>query len=146
MNSQCPAVRSGELVADLDRWCPGDHLRRKRLVLVAVPTGVVTRIGPEVAPAGTIALICVPESTLKLAAVPLIETAVAPVKPDPATVTFVPTGPLGGLKELMSGAVDVLVVVVLVDTLKVAELVAAPDGVVTVMAPEVAPFGTVAVT
>jgi hypothetical protein len=75
----------------------------------------------------------------------LKETAVAPVNPDPVTVTVVPTGPLVGLKELMTGAVDVLVVV-LVDTAKLVGLVALPYGVVTVIGPPVTPLGTVAVS
>ena len=69
------------------------------LALVAVPTGVVTLIGPEVAPVGTVASIEVAEVTVKLALTPLKVTAVAPVKIVPLIVTLVMTGgPLVGVK------------------------------------------------
>ena len=62
--------------------------------------GVVTVIGPVVAPVGTVAVIWVEELTVKLVALaPLKVTAVAPVKPAPVMVTLVPTGPLLGLKR-----------------------------------------------
>ena len=74
--------------------------------LPPVPLGDVTAIGPVVAPLGTVALICVPESTENAAAVPLNVTAVAPVKLVPLIVTLVPTGPLVGVKPLIEGLVD----------------------------------------
>jgi hypothetical protein len=61
-------------------------------------------IGPLVAPAGTVAVICVSEFTVKVPPVPLNMTAVAPVNPLPLIVTDVPTGPLEGLKVLIDGA------------------------------------------
>jgi hypothetical protein len=61
-----------------------------------VPPGVVTAMGPSVAPTGTVAVICVPRFTVKLAGVPLKVTAVAPVRRVPVIVTEVPTGPLRG--------------------------------------------------
>ena len=73
-----------------------------------VPFGVVTAIGPEVAPAGTVAV--TDESLLTVngvAAVPLKVTDVAPVKPEPPIVTDVPTGPLVGVKEPTTGAAGV---------------------------------------
>ena len=51
----------------------------KLLVLVAVPLGVVTVIGPVPAVAGTVVLIWVAEATVKVALVPLKATAVAPL-------------------------------------------------------------------
>ena len=64
------------------------------LLLVALPPGVVTEMVPLVAPDGTVALICVPETTLKNEAlVPLNATAEAPVKFVPVMVTAVPTTP-----------------------------------------------------
>ena len=75
----------------------------KLVVLVAVPPGVVTRSGPVVAPVGTVAWIAVPEVTVKLALTPLNATAVAPVKLVPLIVTFVPTGPLVGVKLVIVG-------------------------------------------
>ena len=56
---------------------------RKLPVLLAVPPGVVTLIGPLVAPEGTVAWIAVAEVTEKLAFVPLKVTALAPSKPVP---------------------------------------------------------------
>ncbi len=56
---------------------------RKLPVLLAVPPGVVTLIGPLVAPEGTAAWIAVAEVTEKLAFVPLKVTALAPSKPVP---------------------------------------------------------------
>ena len=49
-------------------------------VLLPVPPGAVTDRIPLVAPAGTVAVIWVSELTVKKAAVPLKNTAVAPVK------------------------------------------------------------------
>jgi len=62
-------------------------------LLVSVPLGVVTVTGPEVAPAGTVVLIAVPEPTVNVDAVPLKCTAVAPVKSVPRIVTLAPTLP-----------------------------------------------------
>jgi hypothetical protein len=75
----------------------------KAAVLVALPAGVVTLIGPRLAPLGTVALSFVSETALKEAGVPLKATAVAPVKCAPLMVTVVPTGPLVGVKELILG-------------------------------------------
>jgi hypothetical protein len=74
--------------------------------LVAVPSEVVTVIGPLLARAGTIAVTTVSLSTLKNAARPLKLTALAPPRSVPVNVTVVPTGPLLGAK-LVSVGVDV---------------------------------------
>jgi hypothetical protein len=106
--------------------------------LVPVPLGVVTLILPVSAPAGTVAVILVAESTEKLVAVtPPNFTEVAPVKAVPLMVTTVPTGPLAGVKDVIVGAVV---------TVKSDALVAVPPGVVTVIFPVTAPVGTLAVT
>src|SRR5947208_4679450 len=81
----------------------GGLMTVKLLALLAVPSGVVTPIGPLVAPAGTVAVIVVAEPTVKLALVPLNSTALAPVKLVPLIVTLVPTGPLPGVKLVMVG-------------------------------------------
>jgi hypothetical protein len=107
-------------------------------VLLAVPPGVVTKIFPVVAVAGTVAEIWVPESTAKLAAVPLNLTKVAPVKPVPVMTTDVPTGPEVGVNDVMVGAAVAV-------TVKLPELVAVPPDVVTEIFPVVAVAGTVAV-
>src|SRR5437899_6068109 len=96
----------------------------KLLALVAVPAGVVTLIGPVVAPLGTVAEIVVEEVAEKLALVPLKVTAEAPVKFVPLIVTVNPTGPLVGVKLVMVGGLAV--------TVKLLELVAVPPGVVKI--------------
>ncbi len=73
--------------------------------------------------------------TLKLAAVPLNRTAVAPVKFVPLIVTLAPTVPLVGVTLVIVGAGI---------TVKLVALVAVPPGVVTLTGPVVAPVGTVA--
>jgi hypothetical protein len=52
--------------------------------------GVVTVTHPLVAPAGTVALISVAETTVKVAEVPLKLTAVAPVRLSPRMITLAP--------------------------------------------------------
>src|SRR5213595_555408 len=92
----------------------------KLVELVAVPPGVVTLIDPVVAPLGTEVVICVSVATVKVATVPLI-------------VTLVPTGPLVGAKELITGGAT---------TVKLLVLVPVPAVVVTLMGPVVALAGT----
>jgi len=71
----------------------------KRVVVTIGPLpGVVTVMGPVVAPAGTVVVIVPEGPTVKAAATPLNETAVAPVKP--VIVTPVPTGPKVGVNGL----------------------------------------------
>ena len=104
----------------------------KFAVLVAVPAAVVTPILPNVAPAGTVAVILVDELTVNAAAVPLNVTAVAPVKFAPLTTTLAPGAPLAGVNPVIRGA-----------TMKLVALVAVPFGVVTLIEPVVAFAGTV---
>jgi hypothetical protein len=80
-------------------WAPA----LKIPALTAVPPEVVTLIGPLVAPTGTVAVIDVDEFTVKLAAVPLNLTAVAPVKFVPAMATLSPGTPLRGEKPATVG-------------------------------------------
>ena len=69
----------------------------KLLVEVALPCGVTTEIFPVVAPLGTVAIICVALLTvIEGEATPLKETAVAPYRLVPLTVTEAPTAPLMG--------------------------------------------------
>ena len=107
----------------------------KLLALVAVPPGVVTLIGPGVAPDGTVAWIVVGELTVYVALTPLNVTDVAPVKLVPLIWTLVPTGPLAGLKFVIVGGLS---------TVKLLELIAVPPGVVTRSGPVAAPEGTLA--
>ena len=78
----------------------------KFVLLVAVPPGVVTAMGPVVAAAGTAAVICVPPALTVYAGwlTPLNLTLVAPVRFVPLMVTLVPTGPDVGAKLVMVGA------------------------------------------
>src|SRR5204863_6650095 len=111
----------------------GGLITVKLLALLAVPSGVVTLIGPLVAPAGTVAVIAVAEPTVKLALVPLNSTAEAPLKLVPLMVTLVPTGPLPGVKlEIVGGLM----------TVKLAALLAVPSEVVTLIGPLETPAGT----
>ena len=78
------------------------------------------------------------DTTLKVAAVPLKRTLLAPLKFVPVMVTVAPTRPLVGVNEEIVGAGGV--------TVKSPALVAVPPGVVTVIFPVVAPAGTVVLT
>ena len=98
--------------------------------LVAFPCGAVTLIGPLVAPLGTLVEICVSETTVKVAGVPLKATPVAPVKLYPVIVTAVPADPLVGEKPVIFGF-----------TMKPVELEALPKVFVKVIGPLVAPTG-----
>ena len=109
----------------------------KLVALVAVPPAVVTLILPVMAPLGTVAVICVEESTVNVADTVRNLTALAPVNAVPVIVTLVPTGPLDGVKPVIVGAACV--------TLKLVALVAVPPAVVTLILPVTAPLGTVAV-
>ncbi|HYZ14633.1 MAG TPA: hypothetical protein VFA08_13655 [Actinomycetota bacterium] len=108
----------------------------KLVVLVTEPPGVVTLIGPVVAVAGTVAVICVFEFTVNVVAATLLNvTAVAPVKFVPVILTDVPTAPNVGANEVIVGAAIV----------KLVRLDPVPPGVVTLIGPLVAVVGTVAV-
>jgi hypothetical protein len=115
----------------------GGGITVKLVALTAVAAGVVTEIGPVVAPCGTVAMIFIPLN-LKVALVPLKVTTVAPFKFTPLIVTDVPTPPLAGEKLVTVGGAAVT-------TVKFALLLALPPGVVTDMGPVLAPAGTVAV-
>jgi hypothetical protein len=130
------AVPTGPLVGAKEARV-GAATTVKLVPLVAVPPGVTTWIGPLVAPAGTVVVIVVSVTTVKVGwLVPLNRTALAPVNPLPVSVTAVPTGPLVGAKEARLGAGI---------TVKLVPLVAVPPGVTTSIGPLVAPLGTVVV-
>jgi hypothetical protein len=95
-----PRARREETDSDtLRAW-----LTAKAVVLVPVPPGVVTEIGPAPAPAGTVAVNVVGEVTANVAAgVPANYTAVAPVRLAPVMATEVPTAPPDGVKEAIDG-------------------------------------------
>jgi hypothetical protein len=107
------------------------------LLRVAVPYGVPTPTLPVVAPAGTSAWMRVAETMMKLSlGAPLKVTVDASIKPVPLIVTMVPSAPLVGDSELIVGGAGPT-------TVNVVRL-AVPPGVVTAMAPLIAPAGTVA--
>lgn len=108
----------------------------KSRALLTVPPGVMIVILPVVAPTGTVAKMTVVLLTVKDAAFPLKDTAVAPVKFIPVSSTSFPTRPLSGVKLLRIGAGI---------TVKFVELLTVPSGVVIAILPVVAPTGTVTV-
>ncbi len=72
----------------------------KSVADAALPAGTVTWIGPAPAPIGTVAVICVSESTVNVVAgVDPKATAVAPEKPEPVMTTVSPTVPDVGSNE-----------------------------------------------
>src|SRR5204863_5258109 len=93
----------------------GGLMTVKLAALLAVPSEVVTLIGPLVAPAGTVAVIAVAEPTVKLALVPLNSTALAPEKLVPLIVTLAPTGPLPGVKLVIVGGLVTVKLAALLD-------------------------------
>jgi hypothetical protein len=97
---------------------------------------VVTVIGPFVVPAGTVAVIWIDASTVKVAARPLNCTDEAPWKFAPVMTMDAPTTPDEGLKEVIAGDV----------TSKWLALVKVVAGATTATGPVVAPGGTVPVT
>ena len=111
----------------------------KLVAEVSVSDVAATVMTPVAAPAGTVAVIEVSEFTVKLvAARPLNETPVAPVKPTPVSVTTVPSGPKDGVKEVSVGVTTVF-------TVNAEEEVEAPSVVCTCRVPVLAPAGTTAV-
>ena len=107
--------------------------------LVPVPYGFVTAIGPVVAVEGTVAAISVSELIVKLALTPLNVTAEIPAKFPPVIVTEALAMPLAGVKEVIEGEPFPE------RTEKLSPLTAVPLEVATLIEPEVAPAGTVAV-
>ena len=91
-------------------------------------------MSPVVAPAGTVTVICVELLETMWAFTPLNLTVLTPVNAVPVITTLVPMGPLGGENDVITGF-----------TLNAVLDTACPDAVVSVMGPEVAPEGTLAV-
>jgi len=81
-----------------------------------------------VAPAGTVALIWVLDTTVKEAGVLLKVTLVVPFKPEPLMLNVVPAGPLAGENPYTLGC-----------TVNLADVVAEPAELVTVIGPVVSP-------
>lgn len=71
--------------------------------LVAVPSGVVTDMGPLLAPAGTVATIRVELDRTKAAETPLNLTLLTSLKPEPEIVTSPPVQAVEGVNESIVG-------------------------------------------
>jgi hypothetical protein len=106
--------------------------------LVPVPFGLVTEIGPELAPLGTVARIEKSELTVNVAAFPANVTEVAPVRLSPAIPTSVPGPPLEGENASIHGAVEPQA------PWNTTALTVRAVGVVTEIGPAVAAAGTLA--
>lgn len=82
----------------------GAGITTKLNALVPVPNGLVTEIGPVVAPAGTVVVMVVSFTTVYVpCGVPLNETADAPVNNVPRMVTAIPTEAAAGVTAVMVG-------------------------------------------
>ena len=87
--------------APVSRAVNGGGNTSKRFVLVTLPCGVRTVMGPEVASGGTLAVILRSRlffsAFVNVALAPLNETLVAPVKFVPVSVAVAPAEPCAGL-------------------------------------------------
>jgi hypothetical protein len=111
---------------------------KKLLVVVELPWLVVTVIGPVTAPAGTVAVISVVETTLTLLEDTEPNLTFVPLKKlPPKMVTAAPLAAAAGEKELIEGNALAR---------KLVALTLVPALVMTVMGPLPAPAGTVAST
>src|SRR5580692_6284647 len=76
-----------------NRRFPIYGMTRKGTLLLRMPLGVCTVMNPLVAPAGTIARITLPDTTVNLAGVPFRKTPVVPVRPCPKMPSVCPALP-----------------------------------------------------
>ena len=83
----------------------GEIITEKMPALVANPPGAMTEIGPVDAPTGTVAVICVPDSTENDALVPLNRTDDADENALPVNLTLVATLPDPGENDVIAGGV-----------------------------------------
>src|SRR5256885_15710267 len=82
-------------------------LTRRSVALVPVPRGLATAIGPVDAPFGTVAVSCMSDWTAKVVAgTPSNVTLVVPTKPEPVTVTVLPTVVAAGENPAIAGGVS----------------------------------------
>ena len=84
------AVPTGPLVGENPVIC---GITRKILLLFSVPLEIVRVTRPVPAPLGTIAVRYVPDSSVRVAAVPLKDTVLFDVKPCPKNSILAPTLP-----------------------------------------------------
>lgn len=93
-------------VDPVNRHMPAKGLTVNGVALTADCPPTVTVIIPEVAPAGTVAVMLVPELAVTTAVMPLNFTSFAsgvPLKLTPVNVTELATGPELGVKAIMEG-------------------------------------------
>lgn len=111
----------------------------KLLTLVSVTALVVTEMGPDAAPDGTLTvmLVAVDDTISASADIPLNVIAVMVVKFSPVIVTVAPGAPLVGLKLVIEGVGS---------TVKLDGLETVTPFKVNVTGPDVAPAGTVTVS
>jgi len=109
----------------------------KLLLVVMDPAKLLTKIGPEVAPEGTVAVISVVDVTAALAEVLLNFTLTGEKKFAPEMMMVAPAAPAVGENPVMTGSVP---------DVKIFVLTLVPALVMTVTGPVAAPGGTVAST
>src|SRR5207245_4913764 len=93
-------------------WKSADSVTVNGALLIAVAVGVVTVIGPVVAPWGTVVAMDVVVAEAMTDAVPLKRTRLfvgTASKFCPVIVTVVPTGPCAGVNPVMLGPITVSV-------------------------------------
>jgi len=101
-----PAVEELSVKERGERMPVVEGLMVRDVALVPVPEEVVTETVPDVAPEGTVKDSEVSDTTLKVEAfVPFTETTVAPVKPEPVSVTVELMVALVGEILVITGAV-----------------------------------------
>jgi hypothetical protein len=84
-----------------------DSVGLNRVLLVAVPAGVVTEMSADGAPLGTVASTCVAESAVKVAFAEPKWTAVALLRPVPVIVTVLPVMPDVGVNDVIVGRSEI---------------------------------------
>ena len=133
-------VAPGAPEAGLKPDTVGEANTSKFVLLIVTPL-VVTEMGPSAAPAGTVVVIVVGETSVAPAIIPLKKVTVAgEVKFVPVMVTVVPTAPLAGLNPAMVGVgktVNEGPVTVIPFNESETVPVVAPDGTVVVIVPAV---------
>src|SRR5262245_58629786 len=100
MSTRVPA---GPLVGVNELIVGGGGVTVNDVDVDAVPRGVVTLIGPLVAPAGTVAWSSESESRVYAAVLPPIVTEVGSLRLPPRMSTLVPAGPLVGVNIAIIG-------------------------------------------
>jgi hypothetical protein len=125
----------GAPLAGVNELTTGKLVMIKSVPLTPTPTLLLTLMGPLVAPAGTVARICVSESIVNVADSPLNATSLALVNALPVMVTSVPVKPPAGVNDVIVGGSSMM---------KSVALNPVAAALVTLIGPLLAPTGTVA--